>query len=327
MSIDKVTSLFFGKLPAYGDFVRHNASKNEVIAFDQWLQQGIQSSKNLTNVNWNSVFDNSPAYHFHFYLNPQQSLIGIWHPSMDSAGRRFPFVLASIIEGQYFNKHLYVLIPILFRDLLGTARQLFRDALLGIELAQIVQRIESLDNSLNIHYDLMKNEYHNYLSNTTLESFVTHLWGSFNDSGKYLLMNNLTEILLPLRNQDFSRISLGLKFPLCQDFESYYFNVCFWLDLTANLLEDTIYTPYYFWSIPKNEKPAHFFLLFRTPPAKNFSDLIGTHSLTDNICELDQEGKENINRAIDLLAQRYMSLIETPSITLQQFLGQLSGKS
>ena len=85
MSIDKVTSLFFGKLPAYGDFVRHNASKNEVIAFDQWLQQGIQSSKNLMNINWNSVFDNSPAFHFHFYLNPQQSLIGIWHPSMDSS--------------------------------------------------------------------------------------------------------------------------------------------------------------------------------------------------------------------------------------------------
>jgi len=323
MGIDNVTSLFFGKLPAYGDFVRHNASKNEVLAFDQWLQQGIQSSKNLLNVNWNSVFDTSPAYQFHFFLNPQQSLIGIWHPSMDSAGRRFPFVIASIINGQNMDKHSYSFIPIMFRDFFGTARQLFRDAILGIELAQIVPRIENLNSSLNVDYYFVKNEYQNYVSNTTLESFATNLWGSFNDSSKYLLMNNVTEILLPLRNQDVSRISLGLKFPLCQNLEFYYFNACFWLDMTSHLLKDSIGTPYYFWSLPKNENPAYLFLLFRMPPAKNFSDLIGTATVNDNICELDQEGKENVDRAIDSLPEQYRSLIETPNITLQQFLGAL----
>ncbi|MGH7450302.1 MAG: TagF domain-containing protein, partial [bacterium] len=31
----------FGKLPSYGDFIRHNAASREALDFDQWIQQGL----------------------------------------------------------------------------------------------------------------------------------------------------------------------------------------------------------------------------------------------------------------------------------------------
>lgn len=319
MSIDYMTSLFFGKLPLYRDFVRHNASSNEVIAFDQWLQQGIQSSKTPLNVHWNSAFDQSSPYYFHYYLNSQQSLIGMWQPSMDSAGRRFPFVIAAIVNGSDLDKHIYTLVPSGLKNFFSTARQIYQDACSGAELVQLAQRTENLNSDKSFELT----GYQNYLSNTALESYFTALWGSFSNSNKYLLLTNLSEILLPLRNQDFSRFSLGLKFPLSQHFEANFMIASFWLDVTARLLADNLGTPYYFWSMPFNDKPASLFLFFRIPPARNFVDLIGTDSASDNICELDQEGKENIDRVMQSLPDQYRALIETSDLTLRQFLDML----
>ncbi|MCI0513222.1 type VI secretion system-associated protein TagF [candidate division KSB1 bacterium] len=323
MSSMHISSFFFGKVPAFADFIRHNASKNEVFAFDQWLQQGIHSAKTQLNTQWNPVFDHSDGYHFHYYVNARQSIMGLWHPSRDSAGRRFPFVIAAIINRTDTTQDTGGLAPLLFTHFFQAAQELFQNAFQGMELTQIVSHIAHLDTRIPPDTNSVSTSYQNFLLKTTTESFIHDLWGSYHDSGKYLVLKNLLEILLPLRRQDASQLTLGLKFPLGRKVEFLNNYVSFWLDLTTQILAHPISTPYYFWRWPKPDEPAALFLFFRIPPAKNFIDLLRLDAGNDNICDLEREGQGDAARIIAALSNRHRTLLERPELTLQQFLTQI----
>ena len=312
------STLYFGKLPDFSDFIRYNASGNDVLVFDQWLQQGLHSAKTQLNLEWNSAFENAPAYKFLFAPDSQPSLVGIWQPSRDSAGRKFPFVIAMRVDRQKFNERIDNLIPVIFDQFFNESRQLIQNAVNGLDLERITARTKSLSGPY-----MNDRRYKTYLSNTTVENFCTNLWGSFNNKKKYLLMTNLTEILLPLRKQDTSRFSLGLKFPLCTDHQLLGFNTSFWLEISMRLVGKSITTPFFFWTLPEAGESGNLFLFFRLPSAKNFVNLIQGDLENDNICELDQEGLENIDSVIKYLSNQYRSLIDTGNMTLDQFLQRL----
>ena len=38
-----ITTGYFGKLPKFADFIKHNASGDEILLIDNWIQEGIRS--------------------------------------------------------------------------------------------------------------------------------------------------------------------------------------------------------------------------------------------------------------------------------------------
>lgn len=88
-----------GKLPLHGDFIRYNAASPEVHDFDHWVQEGIYHGYNELDSRWDATFDAAPRARF-IYIAPktQRVVAGLFRPSVDKAGRRYPFMVYAVIE-------------------------------------------------------------------------------------------------------------------------------------------------------------------------------------------------------------------------------------
>ena len=69
----------YGKLPVFGDFIRYNASHQQMLLLDKWLQQGLHFGKIQLGSKWNSSYKNAPTYQFVFHPeNTNQFLTGFF---------------------------------------------------------------------------------------------------------------------------------------------------------------------------------------------------------------------------------------------------------
>ena len=97
---------FFGKFPAVGDFVSRRLPRNFIDPWDQWLQAAIVSSREQLGDAWLDNYLTSPIWRFALAAEVAGPLpcSGIMMPSVDRAGRYFPFMLASFLP---MNSNLF----------------------------------------------------------------------------------------------------------------------------------------------------------------------------------------------------------------------------
>ncbi len=91
---------FFGKLPGYGDFIQRNVPPNVADKWDNWILQSIESSRNNLDSGWKEIYFNSPIWRFSFAANilANECISGLMMPSVDSAGRCYPFTVFCLAE-------------------------------------------------------------------------------------------------------------------------------------------------------------------------------------------------------------------------------------
>ena len=79
----------FGKLPAFGDFVRVQATGPDVNHFDLWLQEGILTGRTHWESDWELIWRKAPPYHY-FYsdLSSHRFLSGRIQTSRDKSGKK-----------------------------------------------------------------------------------------------------------------------------------------------------------------------------------------------------------------------------------------------
>ena len=91
---------FFGKLPANGDFVRAGLPEAMVATLDHWCRECLVQSRAALGEDWEQAWMSAPVWRF--LLPPEawagRAALGLWLPSMDKAGRHYPFVLAAVAE-------------------------------------------------------------------------------------------------------------------------------------------------------------------------------------------------------------------------------------
>jgi type VI secretion system protein ImpM len=87
---------FYGKLPALGDFVQRRLPAAFIHPWDQWLQEGLATSRAQLGGDWLDLYLTSPLWRF--ALSPgiagQGAWTGVLMPSVDRVGRYFPLTLA-----------------------------------------------------------------------------------------------------------------------------------------------------------------------------------------------------------------------------------------
>lgn len=86
---------FFGKLPNYGDFVQRNVSPSIINYWDNWILQALNYSKSELMENWKDCYFSSPIWRFHIQSGVvcEETISGLMMPSIDSAGRCYPFIV------------------------------------------------------------------------------------------------------------------------------------------------------------------------------------------------------------------------------------------
>lgn len=87
----------FGKVSTHGDFVSRGLPPALVAAWDDWLQRGMQASREQLGPAWLAHYLCSPVWRF--ALDPGVFDTGAWSgvlmPSVDRVGRHFPLLLAA----------------------------------------------------------------------------------------------------------------------------------------------------------------------------------------------------------------------------------------
>jgi len=89
---------YYGKLPARGDFIQKNLAPEFIQAWDSWLQNVIEISRNNLHEQWLNYYLVSPIWRFYFTLQENDIYTGIVLPSVDKVGRYFPLTVAANIK-------------------------------------------------------------------------------------------------------------------------------------------------------------------------------------------------------------------------------------
>lgn len=94
---------WFGKLPSVGDFCSSNMSEPLLDALDCWLSAIMQRGEEKYDTAWVNAYYQAPMHGFLFgnKVLPAlggQSAVGVMMPSVDKAGRAFPFILMEHLD-------------------------------------------------------------------------------------------------------------------------------------------------------------------------------------------------------------------------------------
>ena len=91
---------WYGKLPVLGDFARRRLPPEFIEPWDDWLQQGLQSSRAALGEAWLAHYLSAPVWRF--VLLPGVIGPGAWAgvlmPSVDRVGRYFPLTLCTSLN-------------------------------------------------------------------------------------------------------------------------------------------------------------------------------------------------------------------------------------
>ena len=92
---------FYGKLPARGDFLTRSLSREFINRWDDWLQSGMNSSRQALGDAWLDTYLTSPLWRFALPAGVcgNTAFTGVLMPSMDKVGRYFPMTVVRQIDG------------------------------------------------------------------------------------------------------------------------------------------------------------------------------------------------------------------------------------
>lgn len=86
--------VIYGKHPAFGDFLAHGMEHAILHQLDQWLEQVLPALRDDLADAWEAAWAAAPP--LYFWLGPDilgAPLMGLFTPSQDKVGRRFPLML------------------------------------------------------------------------------------------------------------------------------------------------------------------------------------------------------------------------------------------
>lgn len=117
----------FGKLPKCADFVRVNAAHSVVIEFDRVIADSLDWARRQSAWSDDSYRGADPC-DFHFISRDGRwALLGVMHPSMDSAGRLYPLVAGIVLPAVAVASHAFLL-PIVGELFFSALREQLRKA-------------------------------------------------------------------------------------------------------------------------------------------------------------------------------------------------------
>jgi type VI secretion system ImpM family protein len=317
-------NFYFGKLPDFSDFVRHNASGDDVRAFEQWIQEALYLASRHFDHNWTSVFRSAPAYHFLFASENQTVLlIGIFQPSHDKSERTYPFVVSRRMDSQLLPDHDVALIPLAFRPFFRSSVSLIQDGLKGLPLSEITLGLDGVRGDLAHNFATGSADFEDYLQSTPQDRFWSALFGDFENPQKFSLIKNLFDILGSYLSNMPIRRTLGLRFPLGRDDSSRHQEVCFWMNVCLKRLGKAWLPPTIFWPVSEKDDPPYLFFFLAQPSPRALLPLIDPASDYNIIFKLEGEVEETISEPPLGLSFPYRPLLETRDLTLKDFLQKL----
>jgi type VI secretion system protein ImpM len=240
-----------GKLPLHGDFIRFNAGSPEVNELDTWVQEGIYRGYETLDSSWDGRFDAAPTARF-MYCSPRSRriLAGLFKPSVDKAGRRYPFMVYTIIEPNALGNDISYLPWAMDAFLLkATEQAAWSDS--AIDLNTFLSSF----NTFRFTPDLTeaRKNFARYVLVTSAGDYWAGAYGSAEDQRRYAAVQ-LTAWGADLRPPESSAVRYPVTDP---DAEA-----GFWIELARRFGGGTALPTLALWNMPAGENPSRLHLGF-----------------------------------------------------------------
>lgn len=315
----------YGKLPAFGDFIRYNTNGQGMQILDQWIQKGLYLAKNYLGREWDTIYSPEKAFFFIYpFAEQNQYYAGIFRPSKDRGNRKYPFLIFATIDLRNLLGQQRFYLPLMLKPFFDGISEKMPMIIYESDMKQAIERVEEL--STFQLSTLAAREYDHYLHKTTIGQFWHKHLGAVEEDKKYLIFKNLLEIVLPLRGrQDLSRYPLGLRFPFRTPDDNYVSDVCVWQSMVMHVLSisgaSDKFLPALFW--PVDPAGGYFHLFFTRPDAKTFVGLLHPSWDSEQICRMETFRRLTPQEAKRSLPNQYRELLEHRQHNLHYFLTKL----
>ncbi len=237
----------FGKLPATGDFIRHNAGGEELAAFDRWLGGSMDFAQRSLGPGFEQVYQRAVGL-FVFRGEakgdecPERALVGAWAASGDNAGRLYPMVVFASYDYQQLVG-LGASLPIALWKFLTAAYEIATQGRTW-PVQTFIERVAALAPP-NIADPVESGSgYQRWLAENSMKALWETGFGS--DASRFWVMSNIVESVEPFRGQELPQTGLALRVPIGAG-DAYATAV--WIDLVLRVskwkqtLLNTFWTP------------------------------------------------------------------------------------
>ena len=306
---------YFGKLPKIADFVKYNASGDEILLIDNWIQDGIRLAKLKYKNNWKNYYNNtSPIYFIFPFTGTDRITIGIICPSNDKSGRNFPFLIFGNMKQDLIKDLQVHLLPLNFKGYFESITEMYNNNFFAEDLSELKIQTNNLSGS-TISAKSTENIYDNYLSDTSVEKlFKKPLFNSVNNNVHTVddLFKNRIRLL---------EHSPAVKFNFDFQADNKLLDTCFYIQLLLKIFERSNFFPAVFWNTIQNELIS-LSLFFQKPTPLNFLDLFYPDDESRNDTTLEKMKEEN--RASDLSSIFKENFTINYSHSLKEFINSLN---
>jgi type VI secretion system protein ImpM len=227
--------LYFGKVPARGDFIRSNHAPALIQSIDRWMSRGIEALS--ADVRWPIVYDRAPPMRFaQLGARSPLGMAGCLVASRDASGRRFPLMTAARLEFDeplaFFARSPLALARA-WQQLEATAMRIHGAQDAAPLLAEWSQATIEIEGDLATH-DLAMRDFLELQSIDGLEAMLREAGHAETNLRQSVL--GLGLLLEPVLAQGLSRLDKGLCLPLPGDAFQAPLVASLWLDLIGGFL-------------------------------------------------------------------------------------------
>jgi type VI secretion system protein ImpM len=279
----------FGKVPAMGDFVRTPSASGEMMAFERWLTNAMETGEARVGAAWKRAFAEGAPHAFVWSGTLEKKaralLVGVVVPSTDSVGRSFPLVVCAPLPLGAFGATPH-LAPLLLHEFFQHAAAAAGRAARARSQAEFHTQVSSVPPP---SLDGVASALARYGA-WAKSRLAPELWASvFGDDAERAIRSALylvVESTAAYRGQEAPPLSLGLRVPLGADTAS---SAALWLDLVRSAAGWKTTVPTLFISLT----PARRALiqLGAEAPASVLADLYLPNADSNAVCDLTQATK------------------------------------
>lgn len=259
----------FGKMPVHADFIRHGIREREVVALENWVQEGVGELSRKTQAEGRLSAAHYPRHHLVMNGGEQdRTLVGTLHAGRDRSGRAYPFVVFRLAEEPLF-RDMQAAVPLAFDGFFQQSDALLAAPWNQEPLGLLLERIDALasrDTGLDRRQVLDRQI--RLLGDYPQGHFWSEAFAGLAPR-RQELFEALFSALRSVARRGPGRTPWGLRLPVPGG-KRLASTVMFWVQLVEAILEEPHWRAHYFWHGGDEGFPACLTLFFRPLAASQF---------------------------------------------------------
>lgn len=228
MTPDSLPLIYFGKLPARGDFVRARAHISETNAIDEWVSQALAISDKLFSDRLTDNEDSNTLTFLNFsHVNTRTNevITGVLVPSHDSSYRNYPLIGFGVLHLDK-PKNWMNYLPVKSLDLWNDIFETLSMAKSQTDNAHLMEYLNHSQLTINTN---ASTHYYDFINTTTLNDIAISMSIDKSQLIQQIIATGL--LFLPTFAKGFHGLNKIICWSLTTDRESAIYMATFWHDL------------------------------------------------------------------------------------------------